>query len=239
MRLLPPLSAKVLLPVAASLPHSCAPAVRVPAGDPGSYSNSKGGDGVRAGTAGWPLTVATVALRDIPAGTTITSSWVDEEEVLDVRIGELLEFVTICHPAAGAGAAAVGSSAADGDVASPLFTSRCSPVVTGPGLFETISLSSRKFAEKASVEVLPLAIGNDDGGNGPATGSAVVGARVDAPDLTDNVLSADSEVGQGERGGCGCAKCRVEGGMGGDRGRGPMGYDELLEAAEAAVDDDR
>lgn len=85
-RLAPPLSARALLLGSASLPHSDAPAARVPAGNPRSYNSGGGGrgggaeDSKRAGIAGWPLTVACVALRDLPANAPITTSWVDDED---------------------------------------------------------------------------------------------------------------------------------------------------------------
>lgn len=87
--LVPPLAAHALLPGAAlRLPHSCAPAVRVPAGDRRSY-NARGGGG---GAAGLPLTVATVALRDIPAGVPLSCSWVDAQEPFSTRMSRLKEY---------------------------------------------------------------------------------------------------------------------------------------------------
>ena len=94
----PPLSAKVLLPAAAlRLPHSCAPAIKVPAGDPRSYRRDGGvaGDDARfptAGAPGWPLSVAAVALRDIPAGAQLACSWVDAEQRLSVRMAKLRDY---------------------------------------------------------------------------------------------------------------------------------------------------
>lgn len=94
-RLLPPLSARALLPMAMSLPHSCAPSVRTTAGVTGGSARARygGGDGARAGLAGWPLTVASVALRNLYPGATIATSWVDEEEDLATREEELVNLV--------------------------------------------------------------------------------------------------------------------------------------------------
>ncbi|CAN0504959.1 unnamed protein product, partial [Ectocarpus sp. 12 AP-2014] len=98
-RLLPRLTAHALLPVSAlRLTHSCAPAVRVPAGDRRSYN--VGGGGVisgapTAGAAGWPLTVATVALRDLAAGEALSCSWVDPEETFSARMARLEEYARV------------------------------------------------------------------------------------------------------------------------------------------------
>lgn len=100
-RLLPRLTAHALLPAAAlRLPHSCAPAVRVPAGDRRSYNAGGGGGGVvsgapTAGAAGWPLTVAAVALRDLAAGEALSCSWVDPEDPFSVRIARLEEYTRV------------------------------------------------------------------------------------------------------------------------------------------------
>lgn len=93
--LVPPLTAHALLPAAAlRLPHSCAPAVRVPAGDRRSY-NAHGGGG-----AGQPLIVAMVALRDIPAGAPLSCSWVDAQEPCSARMSRLRKYsrVTVVPP---------------------------------------------------------------------------------------------------------------------------------------------
>ena len=102
-RLVPALSVQALLPTAAlRLPHSCTPNVRVPAGDRRGYNaNSGGGDGAggggegRAGISafgavGRPLSVATVALSDVSAGSSLTCSWVDAGEDYTAR-AELLK----------------------------------------------------------------------------------------------------------------------------------------------------
>lgn len=111
-RFVPPLSAHALLPaVALRIPHSCTPAVRVPAGDRRSYNAGGGatiGVGGRrgadaeqkqnepgvatAGAAGWPLTVAMVALRDIPAGAPLSCAWVGAEGTFSTRMAELTEY---------------------------------------------------------------------------------------------------------------------------------------------------
>ncbi|CAM9974582.1 unnamed protein product, partial [Ectocarpus fasciculatus] len=101
-RLLPRLTAHALLPASAlRLAHSCAPAVRVPAGDRRSYNAAGGGGGgvvsgaPTAGAAGWPLTVATVALRDLAAGEPLSCSWVDPEEAFSVRMARLEEYARV------------------------------------------------------------------------------------------------------------------------------------------------
>lgn len=99
-RLLPPLSTRALLPaLGLRLPHSCAPNARVPAGDRRNYAVScgvggGGGGGPIAGAAGWPLSVATIALRDLPAGSPLTCSWVDVSETFKIRMTLLKEHVT-------------------------------------------------------------------------------------------------------------------------------------------------
>lgn len=88
--LVPPLTAHALLPAAGlRLPHSCAPAVRVPAGDRRTYNAPGGGGG---GAAGRPLTVAMVALRNIPAGAPLSCSWVDAQEPFAARMSRLKEY---------------------------------------------------------------------------------------------------------------------------------------------------
>ncbi len=88
----PRLTAHVLLPAAAlRLPHSRAPAVRVPAGDRRSYS--------AAGAAGGPLTVAAVALRDLSAGAPLSCSWVDAELPFAARMAGLKEYERVICPA--------------------------------------------------------------------------------------------------------------------------------------------
>lgn len=100
-RLIPPLSVHALLPTAAlRLPHSCVPNVRVPAGDRRGYNSNRsvaggrGGEGEEdapaSGAAGWPLSVATVALIDVSAGSSLMCSWVDAGEEYIAR-GELLK----------------------------------------------------------------------------------------------------------------------------------------------------
>lgn len=108
--LVPPLTAHALLPAAGlRLPHSCAPAVRVPAGDRRSY-NARGG----GGAAGRPLTVAMVALRDIPAGAPLSCSWVDAQEPFATRMSRLREYskVEVVLPAPSTAAGPGGSGGA-------------------------------------------------------------------------------------------------------------------------------
>lgn len=101
-RLVPALSVHALLPTAASrLPHSCAPNVRVPAGDRRGYNTNRGsggggegeGDGSASGAAGWPLSVAMVALQDVSAGFPLTCSWVDAGEEYIARGDTLMAYV--------------------------------------------------------------------------------------------------------------------------------------------------
>lgn len=93
-RLVPALAVKALLPHAAALPHSCTPVLQAPAPHP--RSNSSGellqGTGPRTGSAGWPLAVAFVALRDLHPGSILSSSWIDEEAELAERREELMTF---------------------------------------------------------------------------------------------------------------------------------------------------
>lgn len=123
-RLVPALSVQALLPVAASrLPHSCAPNVRVPAGDRRGYNANSGGDGGEGGAdvpasgeTGRPLSVATVALCDISAGSLLTCSWVDAEEDYTARADLLKAYVfpswemsaSGFPPAAGGGCGVIG-----------------------------------------------------------------------------------------------------------------------------------
>lgn len=131
-RLVPTLSVQALLPAAASrLPHSCAPNVRVPAGDRRGYNANSGGDGgggvgggggeggadvPTSGAAGRPLSVATVALCDISAGSWLTCSWVDAEEDYTARADLLKAYVCPSWdmsasgfpPAAGGGCGVIG-----------------------------------------------------------------------------------------------------------------------------------
>ena len=121
-RLVPSLSVQALLPAAAlRLPHSCTPNVRVPAGDRRGYNANGGGaeaekDDSVSGAAGWPLSVATVALRDVSAGSSLTCSWVDAEEDYTVRADLLGAYVfpswdtraSVVTPMAGGGRGATG-----------------------------------------------------------------------------------------------------------------------------------
>lgn len=95
-QVLPTLSVRALLPAAAlRLPHSCAPTVRVPAGDPHTYRRESVGviaGFPMAGAPGWPLSVATVALRDVPLGAPLTCSWVDAGERFSTRMARLREY---------------------------------------------------------------------------------------------------------------------------------------------------
>lgn len=114
--LIPPLTAHALLPAAAlRLPHSCAPAVRVPAGDRRSYNARSGGGG---GAAGRPLTVAMVALRDIPAGAPLSCAWVDAREPFAARMSRLKEYCRVAVvPPASSIVAEPGSSEGPREVA--------------------------------------------------------------------------------------------------------------------------
>lgn len=106
-QVLPTLSVRALLPAAAlRLPHSCTPTVRVPAGDPRTYRSESIGVNAgfpMAGVPGWPLSVATVALRDIPLGAPLTCSWVDAEERVSIRMARLREYgkVSTVWPSSG------------------------------------------------------------------------------------------------------------------------------------------
>lgn len=104
-RVLPPLSVQALLPACVvRAPHSCAPTVRVPAGHPREYNSGHaftGAGGGRpdsmacAGVSGNPLTVAAVALQDIPAGTDVTMTWVDSEAQFSTRSAMLSEYTAV------------------------------------------------------------------------------------------------------------------------------------------------
>eukprot|EP00903_Cladosiphon_okamuranus_P010088 g9555.t1 len=112
--LIPPLTAHVLLPAAAlRLPHSCAPAIRVPAGDRRSYNACGGG-----GLAGRPLTVAMVALRDITAGAPLSCAWVDAREPFTARMSKLEEYcrVGVVPPASAGPGGTEGSREVGGAV---------------------------------------------------------------------------------------------------------------------------
>lgn len=155
-RLVPPLSARALLPAAsAALPHSCAPAVRVPAGDPRTYSGRVSDVGVgvddgwggrpRAGVAGWPLTVAAVALRDLPAGAPLTCSWLDAAGGEDraTRIAMLEEFVPMTASSWAAGGGSTGRSSegddgggGGGELCSTVPSVSCGPPAIGAALGE-------------------------------------------------------------------------------------------------------
>lgn len=96
-RVVPALAVKALLPHAAALPHSCTPVLQAPASHPRSNSSAElvQDTAPRTGSAGWPLTVAFVALRDAHPGSILSSSWIDEEAELSERQRELMTFVNL------------------------------------------------------------------------------------------------------------------------------------------------
>lgn len=245
-RLVPPLSAHALLPAAAlRIPHSCTPAVRVPAGDRRSYiaggttagGGSSGGGAVAeaeagkqksepgvptAGAAGWPLTVAMVALRDIPAGAPLSCAWVAAEEAFSARMAGLKEYsrVVVAPPPA------VSLPVPPPSSSSPPPPRPPPPPRSPPSTDRPSEGSSLKEEEFAGLT-----------GSGGRSGPSLSGCR-----------------------GCGCPKCVVEGdeegvggggggeGNGGDNGGDNGGnhsrssgavVERLLEAARQAVDEDR
>lgn len=98
---------RVLVCLFRTLANRCTPAVRVPAGDRRSYNTTSvngrndeqrhdtGHVGSTAGAGGFPLTIAMVALRDLPAGTPLSCAWVDAEDSFPARTARLEEYARV------------------------------------------------------------------------------------------------------------------------------------------------